>query len=140
MTKTPAKVTFYRVRDNQSKLDLICGKAQEAIDQEKRLLILVGTIQAAQYIDALLWRHPVTGFVPHVITQSPTEEWIAIALGGQNVNQASRVLNLQVEAVLKGGDVEEIYELFDETHPQKTVQSEQRLEAYRAKGHAILER
>jgi DNA polymerase-3 subunit chi len=123
------------VKDNSAKIHLICTKAQEAFKQEKRLLIAVPNFQAAQYIEALLWRVPAESFMPHVVADTPTSEWIAITMQEQhNVNQAIRLLNLCSIPSALHQQVAEVYELYDETHPQKTKLSEQRLQFYQSKG------
>jgi DNA polymerase III subunit chi len=133
--KPSIKVTFYLVKDNHSKIQLICDKAQEAFRQEKRLLIAVPTFQAAQYIDALLWRLPEESFIPHVIADTPTSEWIAITLQEvENVNKAVHLLNLCPMPTSLYQQVEEIYDLFDETHPEKRELSQQRFQFYQSKG------
>lgn len=135
----PKKVIFYRVKDNSSKIQLICTKAQEAFQQEKRLLITVPNLQSAQYIESLLWRLPEDSFLPHVIADFPTTEWIAITLQEEhNVNQATRLLNLCSTVSPLYQQVDEVYELYDETHPQKIEFSQQRLNHYQTKNIQVL--
>lgn len=134
----PQKITFYQIKDNAAKIQLICAKAHEAFQHEKRLLITVPNLQAAQYVDALLWRIPEESFIPHVITDFSTPEWIAITLQDkQNVNQATCLLNLCTELPALYQQMEEIYEIYDETHPQKVACSKQRLDQYQAYGLVI---
>jgi DNA polymerase III subunit chi len=126
------------VKDNSSKIHLICTKAQEAFRQEKRLLIAAPDFQAAQYLDALLWRLPSESFIPHIITDTDTSEWIAITVQQQhNVNQAIRLLNLCSPPSPLYQHVEEVYDLYDETHPQKTELSQQRFRFYQAQGFLV---
>lgn len=132
MKNNPVQASFYRIKDNPSKLELICSKAKEAIDQEKKLLILVGTLEAGQYIDALLWRKPEESFIPHLFTQNSTNEWIAITMHQSNINQAPRVLNLQLNAISFFQEFEEIIELYDETTPEKIKFSKDRLKYYQS--------
>lgn len=134
-TPLPLKIAFYRVKDNAAKLQFICSKAQEAVRQEKRLLIAVPNLEAAQYVDQLLWRIPEESFIPHVVTDMPTQEWIAITLQEQqNVNQATHLLNLCPHPSPLYQYVEEVYDFYDETQPQKKELSEQRLRFYQEKG------
>ena len=129
------KVTFYRVKDNSTKIQLICTKAQEAFKQERRLLMHVPHFQAAQYIEALLWRIPAESFMPHVVADTPTSEWIAITMQDQlNVNQAIRLFNLCPMPSALDQQISEVYELYDETHPQKAELSQQRLRHYQERG------
>lgn len=126
------------MKDNSAKIHLICTKAQEAFKQEKRLLITVPNFLAAQYIESLLWRTPSDSFMPHVVADTPTTEWIAITMQDQlNVNQASRLLNLCPTPSALYQQVNEIFELYDETHPEKVELSKQRLQFYQSKGLVV---
>lgn len=137
MIKKP-KVIFYRVSSPSAKLQVIASKAKEAFHQEKRLLITVPSFEAAQYVESLLWRVPEESFMPHVIADTATKEWIAITIQDKdNVNQAFRLLNLCPTTSALCEKMEEIYELYDETHPQKLEQSKQRLQHYQEKGFAV---
>lgn len=132
---TKPKVTFFKVKDNAAKIQIICAKAKEVFTLEKRLLITVPSFDAAQYIEALLWRIPEESFMPHVIADTTTKEWIAITMQDQqNVNQASRLLNLcpNISSITEG--IDEIFEFYDETHPQKKELSDKRLSHYQSKG------
>lgn len=126
------------MKDNSAKIHLICTKAQEAFKHEKRLLIAVPNFQAAQYVQDLLWRTPPESFMPHVVADTPTSEWIAITIQEQhNINQAARLLNLCPAPSALHQQIPEVYELFDETHPQKAELSQQRLEHYQSKGYSV---
>ena len=76
--------------------------------------------------------------MPHVIADTTTKEWIAITMQNKdNINQAPRLLNLCPLVPVLAHEMEEIYELYDETHPQKKELSEQRLREYQAKGFLV---
>ena len=130
---TQVKVIFYKIKDNREKIHFICTKAEEAYQQEKKLLILVPNEAAGQYVDALLWRLPENSFMPHALTGSPTNEWIAITILAENLNQASRLLNLTAQASTLQ-HFEEIYEIFDETSPDKLKASKEKIASYQVKG------
>ena len=68
--KILTKVNFYQVKNNSAKILLICAKAQEAIQHEKRLIIAAPNLEAAEYIDALLWNTPAESFIPHIISDT----------------------------------------------------------------------
>lgn len=138
-SKSVRKVFFYRVKDNGAKIKLISTKAHEAFQTEKRLLIAVPSFEAAQYVDSLLWRTPEESFLPHVISDTKTKEWIAITMQDkENINQSSRLLNLTSSVSSLAYTIEEIFELYDETHPQKKELSEKRVIEYQAKGCQIV--
>jgi DNA polymerase-3 subunit chi len=129
----PVQVSFYHIKDNQSKINLICTKAKESILLEKKLLILVGTQEAGQYIDSLLWRLPEESFIPHLFTQNITDEWIAITMQSNNINQAPIVLNLQLSPISFFHEFEEIIEFYDETSSDKTLSSQTKIKFYKSK-------
>lgn len=61
-------------------------------------------------------------------------EWIAITMQDQhNVNQASWILNLCTSPSSLFQEVEEIFELYDETHPEKAELSQKRRDYYKSK-------
>lgn len=132
------KVVFYHVKDNQAKLSLICHLAVQAFRNEKKLLITVNSLQAAQYVDQLLWRLPMHEFIPHAIADISSSEWITITLQDQhNVNKANCLLNLGTHFPPLSLKMEEVYEIYDETHADKLTLSKQRIDAYQAKGMIV---
>ena len=134
------KVVFYSVKDNSTKLQFICNKAKEAFQHEKRLLIVVSNLEAAKYVDALLWRFPDDGFIPHVISDVATNEWITITTQEkQNVNQATCLLNLRQAPCSLYHQFEDIYEFYDETHPQKIEFSQKRIQFYQKEGLLVMD-
>ncbi len=133
-----SKVYFFNVKDNQAKIHLICSKAKESFEQEKRLQILVPTIEAGQYIDSLLWRYPEDSFLTHILTTNLSSEWIVITTEETvNLNLAARLLNLCPHPVKYFSLFAEIYELYDESHPQKLENSKLRFKNYQDWGLAL---
>jgi len=128
------RIIFYKITDNQSKIDLICAKVKESLEQEKRLLILVATKEAGEYLDALLWKKPAESFYPHIFTQESTTEWIAITQQLANINQASSLLNLGTLPVIFFQEFKEIYEIDDQTSPEKAGRSKERFDHYQSRG------
>ena len=129
---TSSKVTFYNVKTNAAKLQMICSLVSDAFQSQQKLLIAVPSPEAAAYIDQLLWRMPEDSFIPHLISEQPTPEPITIAVNPtQNLNQAKILLNLLPSASTLADQFTTIYELFDETDPTKALQSLQRQEKYR---------
>ncbi len=131
----PVRVTFFPVKDNNTKLLLICNKIQETLKQEKRILITVPTEEAAHYIDSLLWRIPEWSFIPHSIIHTSTQEWVAITtVMTHNLNGANRLLNLCPQSCPIYQQFEEIYEFYDDSHPQKAEQSQKKFIHYQSQG------
>lgn len=132
------KVSFFQVKDNGTKIKVICNKAQESFALEKRLLIAAPNTEAANYVESLLWKLPEESFMPHVIAEAETAEWIAITTQDKiNVNKAPRLLNLCPVPSLLYQFVDEVYDFFDETNPQKLELSQKRMEFYQSQGFLI---
>lgn len=132
------KVLFYPVKDNPAKIQLICNKAHESILHEKRLLIFVPNIEAAQYVDNLLWKTPIDSFIPHTIAQTASKEWIVITYqNSDNLNQAEWLLNLCHSLHPAYHQFQEVYELLDETNGEKKDLSQKRIEAYKTLGTPV---
>ncbi len=128
------RIIFYEVAQNSAKIALICQKAVEAFTLEKKLLITAPSLEAAQYVDDLLWRFSEESFIPHVITDHPTAEWVAITLQNHlNINGAVRLLNLCPTPPPLFQEVNEIYEFYDKTDGQKAELSQRRYQFYEAK-------
>lgn len=127
-------IFFFKVKSNSAKLELICKKSVEAYEQKKRLLIFVPNLKSAHYIDRLLWHFSAESFVPHVVTDMPTAEWIAITLQNKiNVNKASHILNLTGDISGIFEQIEEVFEVFDETSEEKTQQSREKIHLYQSR-------
>lgn len=132
------KVIFFRVKDNQAKVVRICHLVQELVDKDKKILITVPNEEAAKFIDTLLWRTPEESFLPHAIVSGPSNELVAItSITTQNFNNAHCLLNLCGELNPIFQQFEEVYELYDETHPQKIQQSQTKVQEYKSKGIQI---
>lgn len=139
MSRQAPKLHFFRVKDNQAKVGLICDIVQRTSQKNKKLLLHVPNLEAARYIDDLLWNISDVSFIPHAIIQVPSKEWIGITTElSQNLNQAPCLLNLCPQICSIPDQFEEIFELFDETHPQKAASSQLKLDSYRMKGFTVL--
>ena len=58
--------------------------------------------------------------MPHVISDTTTKEWIAITMQNKdNINQAPRLLNLCPAFPPLAKTVDDVYEVYDESTPQK---------------------
>ncbi|MBS4169161.1 DNA polymerase III subunit chi [Parachlamydia sp. AcF125] len=123
-------VDFFSVNNAREKLTSICQIVQHHFLKKKRLLIAAPNEEAAQYLNGLLWKYPEESFVPHIWTESPTEECVAITCSQDNVNRASILLHLGPSVHVKWGLFQQIYELFDQTDQEKQKASEARKAYY----------
>src|SRR5690349_21499374 len=94
MTPSSTRVVFFQVRDNGAKIKKIVETAHTHFERKEPLLVLVEDPKAKEFVDTLLWKTPDTSFLPHLATDEPTTELIAIALAKKNVNQAKIAFNL----------------------------------------------
>lgn len=102
------------------------------------MLIAVPSLEAAQYVDLLLWRHPEESFIPHVLTSHPTQEWIAITVQPTlNLNKAQVLFNLCTNIPSISDEMDYIYEIFDETQTDKNLLSQERMGTYQSKGYIV---
>ncbi|MEI8366096.1 MAG: DNA polymerase III subunit chi [Parachlamydiaceae bacterium] len=132
-------VCFLRVTDNISKQERLCRVVHNHFAKNYRVLILAPTIEAAKFLDALLWKIPKESFTPHVIANTTTKERIVITTAAANINQATVLVNLSgsIPGFLSG--VEIVYELLDLTAPDKEAASRLRQAAYSQAGIPFVE-
>ena len=127
-------ISFLQVRDIDAKLDAVARICTYVFLQKERLLLTVSSEAAALFIDDLLWSRPKEGFVPHCIASSPTWERVVITLKSENINQASVLFNLSPQAHALAASFSAVYELWDETEPDRLAIAQNRLNAYRKWG------
>lgn len=116
------------------KLQTLASVANHCFSSRTCLLFSVSSEAAAQYLDDLLWKFPPESFLPHSIVSGPSSETIGITLGLENFNQASVLFNLRSETHPKATSFSFIYEFYDETDPNKKIQSEHRKLMYLQQG------
>lgn len=132
------RVCFIQVMDNASKLKKLCDIVQTHFLKKDVILITAPSIQAAEYIDQLLWRSPEESFIPHAIVSHASKEKIAITTSPSNVNQANVLINLLAVTHPNPGLVDVIYELLDLTSQDKIEVARQKREIYMKAGHQIM--
>lgn len=129
------KIHFFPIKKNQEKLQIIANQVQDNFNKEKKLLIHVPNEAAAKFVDELLWKTPADSFIPHSIVNAASSEFICISENHlQNLNQASCLINLCIDASPIYHKFEEIIEFFDETTPDKLHQSKKKVQDYRNLG------
>lgn len=128
------KVIFLPIKTNQQKIECICHHAQKHFNQDDKVLIIAPSELAVQYLDELLWKYPNDSFLPHVSMQTPCHDKIVITTFAQNLNHATIVLNLCLDYCPIANNIEIIYELYDETTPEKLEQSKRRKHMYSQNG------
>lgn len=136
MTTTP-QIVFVTVKENGVKAARICEIVKQHHDQKQRVLLTVANDEGARYLDQLLWKQPPYSFIPHVIASQSTSIPVAITTQPVNINQAEILINLcpTVNPLFKQFVV--VYELYDETHADKALLSQQRLNSYQTGGYHV---
>lgn len=124
------KVAFLKVADNATKLKAIVTAVTSLIAQNKKVLIAVPNIEAASYLDALLWQQPEESFTPHIVAHAPCEEIVVIATVQANLNQADVLFNLCPDISPITSQFSEVIDLDDQTTPAKAEASLKRKKAY----------
>lgn len=131
MNSQNLSVEFFETETNKHKLELICKLSQKCFVENKKLLILVPSLEAAHYIDQLLWKHPQESFLPHVVSDLITACPIAITMqASENVNCATYLLNLTNRPAPAIERIEWIYEFVDKTNQQKNQEAEYKKKNY----------
>jgi len=131
------RIVFFQVQDISKKLQKIVETTQFHFEKKEPFLILVEDSKAQNFVDELLWKHPPTGFLPHVATDELSVEKVVITKIKKNINQAAAVFNLCSTPLFIEGPFKIIYELEDLTTPSKKNLSTVRFDAYKQAGLPI---
>lgn len=128
------QIVFLNTPNPATKIERLVATINDHFQRGERSLVLVPNVEAAQFVDALLWKTPEESFIPHQIVHTMTETPIAISQTAQNHNQATVLINLQVEVPNNWNAFATVYELMDGTHPQKLELAQRRLQRYKDLG------
>lgn len=121
MKKT--EIIFLNVKDNQAKLSSIVNTVAKHYAQKQKILISVANENVAKYVDDLLWKQPPNSMIPHTIATVQTMQHIVITQTQNNLNNAEILINLTPDAHPAFREFSIVYDLFDETSPEKKQQS-----------------
>lgn len=138
-------VYFWIVRDVQKKLATVSHLAGRHFMRKERVLITTPSLQAARFVDELLWGNPPESFVPHAISTGPLDAAVVITYPDEgnkegmpnstsNPNQARVVINLCPTISSLAGTITCLHELYDQTDIEKQRLSQLRYAAYEAAG------
>ncbi|OJU81459.1 MAG: hypothetical protein BGO10_02020 [Chlamydia sp. 32-24] len=123
-------VQFLRFSTNQEKLIRICQLVTDHFNKKEKIILFAPNEEVAKYVDLLLWRLPEDGFLPHLYSDKPSNNFIQITTLQENLNQASFCLNLcpGIGIIMKEFTV--IYDILDGTHESKFQLSQRRQQEY----------
>jgi DNA polymerase-3 subunit chi len=107
---------------------------QQDYEQGNKILIFVPNAEAGKFVDTLLWKLPPESFLPHIFASTKSQETVVITSTGENINQASTLINLNSQLHPTFSDFAKIYELYDASHPDKEAMSKKKFALYQEKG------
>jgi DNA polymerase IIIc chi subunit len=131
------RVVFFQVSENAAKLNRIVETAHFHFEKKEHLLILVEDEKSQKFVDELLWKLPSTSFLPHSISDTPSNDRIVISKVKKNINEARVAFNLCSTSLLIEDSFRIIYEFEDLTAPNKKNLSSQRFDSYKQAGFLI---
>lgn len=131
------RVIFFLVKEVKVKLQKIIQVSQFHFSKREHLLLSVQDPTAIKFLDELLWKEPEESFLPHSISDLPTEDLLVLTMQKKNLNRSKYLFNLCPTPLLFETQSKIIYELEDATSPNKHLLSQQRIQAYKAAKYPI---
>ena len=131
------RVIFFQVQNASAKLDRLVETVQTHFHRKEHVLILADDERALAFADELLWKSPPNGFLPHVICEEESQEWIVLAKVKKNLNKAKVAINLCSTPLLIEGPFRIVYDFEDFSSSNKKMLSQIRYTAYRQAGFPI---
>ncbi|NGX28561.1 MAG: DNA polymerase III subunit chi [Candidatus Anoxychlamydiales bacterium] len=135
--KNNNKVVFFQIRAIKEKLIKLIQTAIYHFEKKENLLIYVQDDAALKFVDELLWKTPKEGFLPHIIADENTSDFIVITKSKNNLNKAKYLFNLSLDLVDFDPSYKVIYDFDDYTTEIKQQKSKKRFEIYRNAGFKI---
>ena len=89
-----SKVLCFQIENVLQKLIKIAKIAHYHFLRKEALLILAPGAKAVRYVDELLWKEPLEGFLPHTTACEKCQDLIVITEKDENLNKASFAINL----------------------------------------------
>ena len=113
--KNNNKIVFFQIRAIKEKLIKLIQTAIYHFEKKENLLIHVQDDAALKFADELLWKTPQEGFLPHVISDDYTSDFIVITKSKNNLNKAKFLFNLSLDLVDLDPSYKIIYDFDDYT-------------------------
>ena len=131
-----SRVLFFAVKTAASKLEVLVKSAYTHFRRQEKLLIQVSDDTAARYVDTLLWKNPISGFLPHIVTEEESQDFIVITTATKNLNQAKYVFNLNKTPILLDS-YQLVYDFEDISSISRLQLSKYRFEVYNSRNYFI---
>ena len=123
---TSPKIHYLRAATPQQKVSLLTETVERLFLEGKRIQIQVPNDAALRYVDDLLWNYKPESFIPHTPASSASKEPLILTKESANLNQADVLIHLLPSK--PPTHFKEIYDLLDETTPEKKQASQLKLE------------
>lgn len=125
-------VEFLRAASGTQKLSHVTSTVEKLFNDGKKVQILAPNDEALRYIDELLWSYKSETFLPHSVVHGPSKDPIVLSKSLNNLNQADALLNLLPSPPPADffSAFPLVYELLDETTPDKKAQADHKVQAW----------
>lgn len=127
------RIVLFQVNTPADKIARLVQTCFAHFERKEPLLIFTEDEKAAQYVDELLWKAPLTGFLPHGID---SQDVISITFGKKKLEDHRLAFNLCATPLLVEG-FKQVYDFEDLTSPSKKQFSAIRFDAYKKAGYLI---
>jgi DNA polymerase-3 subunit chi len=126
---------YHNATDRIAAAVALIGKA---FAQGKALLIYAPDAEVAGTLDRQLWMHPPTGFVPHVLGDSPLagETPVLIADKLESIPQDERLINLSAEIPPGFSRFTSVIEVVGQQDDER-IAGRERVKFYKDRGYEI---
>lgn len=130
-------VVFLEIHKNTQKIKKIIDTVAYHFEKKEPFQFIVSDENSKNFLDDLLWKTPITGFLPHKTSNLPCNDMIIITLEKEILNQAKTVFNLTQEPLNLNQSVRIIYEFDDQSNPEKTQISKKKYHFYKEQKYYI---
>jgi DNA polymerase-3 subunit chi len=131
------KVIFFQIKDVKIKLLKLIQVAIGHFEKKERLIIQVQNDISLNFVDELLWKSPKESFLPHVISDKQTNDFIVITKLKKNLNKAHFMFNLCYDLIELDKSYKIIYDFDDCTSLKNQQNSQKKYQIYRQAGFII---
>jgi DNA polymerase IIIc chi subunit len=129
------RVFFYPVKTVKEKIDAVIKICENHIEKGYKLMILVDSMQAAEYIEKILWGHNSQSFIPNT---KEAGKKAPIFIGESLNNEYCSILNLTQNCIDAGNSkLTTVYELEDGTSKAKMDLSKAKYSQYKAENYHL---
>ncbi len=131
------KAVFFQIKDVKSKVIKLIQTALYHFQKKEPIIIFVNDSISETFVDEILWKQPLESFLPHVVSQESSSDFIVITKTDKNLNNAHFIFNLCPQIPMIDKTFKTIYDYDDLTSQKKQELSKKRFDDYRNMGFVI---